>query len=901
MPETREPPRPEPDALLAEAAREGRGRLKVYLGMAPGVGKTYAMLEGARRVRDRGADVVIGLIETHGRQDTQVLLQGFEILPRKSHAYRGQTLSEFDLDAALTRRPKLLIVDEYAHTNVPDSRHPKRWQDIEELLRAGVDVHTTLNIQHLDGLNDVVARITGVRVRETIPDQVLEKADEVELIDLTPEELTGRLREGKVYAGELAGRALESYFKPGNLSALRELALRHTADRVDQQMVGYMRAHAIEGPWPAGERIMVCIGADSTAPSVLRAGRRLADQIGAPWIAVHVERSDSRPLDATQHQSVEEAMKLAEQLNARVERMVGEDLPGELLAYARRNNVTQIVIGRSREGMVRQLLRRSLASELIRRSEGIPVHVVVPEPSAGRSAGLRLPGIPLEWRGWAYVFLSISVVVGLGFAISVFSTMPNMAVLFLTAVFVGSVLYGMRAGVATALLAFPVWNFFFIEPYYTFSVSSWSELLTLCIFLVIATVTGMLAGRVRDQARSAQTRVSALQTLFDFSRRLSASATPDTLLHAIVLQAHRLTALPSMALLPGPADLEIRYAWPPEDMLDAAAMAAARWCIKHGEPAGHGTSTLPAADWHFRPVRTQDRTVGVLGLRQQKADRALPQDVLKTLDSILDQSAVAIDRLRFAAEAARVEAMTATDRLRTALMSSVSHDLRTPLTTILGSASTLRQSGEKLLPDARTELLLAIEEETKRLDQYVTNLLNMSRLEAGDLKPRREWLDPGEVLDAAASRVAPRAHGIAIDTRLGPHVPLLRTDFMLLETVLVNLLDNALKHGEGAQIVSACAHLEGGKIVFRVIDDGVGIPSDYLDRLFDRFFRVQRGDSKPAGSGLGLSICKGFVEAMGGTITVQSPVHDGRGAAFVIEFPVELQPPREVSDAIEPE
>jgi two-component system sensor histidine kinase KdpD len=661
-----------------------------------------------------------------------------------------------------------------------------------------------------------------------------------------------------------------------------------------------MRAHAIEGPWPAGERIMVCIGADATASSVLRAGRRLADQIGAPWIAVHVERSDSKPLDAVERNTVEEALKLAEQLNARVERIVGEDLPGELLAYARRNNVTQIVIGRSREGLLRQMLRRSLANELVRRSEGIPVHIVVPDHAAIPRGRLTFPGVPLEWRGWLYVALSVSSVVGLGFAITAFSTMPNMAVLFLTAVFVGSVLYGVRAGVATALLSFPAWNFFFIEPYYTFSVSSWNELLTLCIFLVIATVTGLLAGRVRDQARSAQTRVAALQTLFDFSRRLSASATPDTLLHAIVLQTHRLTGLPTMALLPGAADLEIRYAWPPEDQLDAAAMAAARWCMKHGEAAGHGTSTLPTADWHFRPVRTQDKTVGVLGLRQQASDRVLPQDVRKTLDSILDQSAIAIDRLRFAGEAARVEAMTATDRLRTALMSSVSHDLRTPLTTILGSASSLRQDGEKLDAGARTELLLAIEDEAKRLDQYVTNLLNMSRLEAGDLKPRREWLDPEDVLDAAAARVAPRAHGLAIDTRVGPQVPLLRADFMLLETVLVNLLDNAIKHAEGAQIVSACVHLEGGLIAFTVIDDGIGIPPDFLDRLFDRFFRVQRGDSKPAGSGLGLSICKGFVDAMGGSIRVRSPVHDGRGAAFIIEFPVEPQPPEEVTDAIEP-
>lgn len=895
MTERREPLRPEPDALLAEATREGAGRLKIYLGMAPGVGKTFAMLEGARRLKGQGIDVAVGLVETHGRAETEALLDGLEILPRKPVAYGGHTLREFDLDAALARHPRVLIVDEYAHTNPPESRHPKRWQDIEELLRAGIDVHTTLNIQHIEGLNDVVARITGVRVRETLPDSVLERAADIELIDLTPEELIARLKEGKVYAGELAGRALENFFKPGNLSALRELALRRTADRVDQQLVGYMQAHAIEGPWPAGERIMVCVGRDATARTVVRAGHRLADQIGAPWIAINVERSDAPALDADQRDAIEEALNLAGQLQARVERLVGEDLPGELLAYARRNNVTQIVVGRSRESFWRQFFRRSLANELIRRSEGIPVHIVVPEHDAPRV--FRLPGMPLPWRAWVYPPVSVAAVVALGFAASAISTLPNMAMLFLTAVLLGAVRFGVRAAVATALIAFPVWNFLFTEPYYTFRISAWSDLLTLLVFLIVGVTTGLLAGRVRDQANAAQARANALQGLFDFSRRLSASATPDALLHAIVLQAHRLSQLPALALLPAQGDLEIRYAWPPEDTLDEAAMAAARWAMQHGEPAGQGTSTLPSAKWHFRPIRTAKKIVGVLGLRQSEGDPPLRQDMQQTMDSILDQSAVAIERLTFAEEAARVEAMTATDRLRTALMSSVSHDLRTPLTTILGSASTLRQDDDKLDRATKDELLLAIVDETKRLDQYVTNLLNMSRLEAGELKPRREWLDPAEVLEAAAARVAPRAKDVAIDTRIGPDVPLLRADFMLLETVLVNLLDNAIKHGEGAEHVWASVKAQNGILAFEVVDDGVGIPSDFLDRLFDRFFRVERSDSKPAGSGLGLSICKGFVDAMGGKIEVKSPVAQGHGAAFVITFPVEAQPADDFAEA----
>lgn len=896
MTQPREPQRPEPEALLSEAASEGRGRLKIYLGMAPGVGKTFAMLEGARRLRSQGIDVVVGLVETHGRKETEALVDGLEVLPRKSLTHGGHVLQEFDLDAALARSPQVLIVDEFAHSNPAECRHPKRWQDIEEVLRAGIDVHTTLNVQHLESLNDVVARITGVRVRETVPDQVFDKADEVELIDLTPEELVGRLREGRVYAGELAGRALENFFKPGNLSALRELALRRTADRVDQQLVGYMRAHAIEGPWAASERIMVCVGHDSHARSVVRAAHRLADQLGAPWIAVHIERSDSPPLDTRERDLLEDALKLAEQMNARVDRLVGEDLPGELLHYARRNNITQILVGRSREDWWRMALRRSLAGELVRRSDGIPVQVIVPAGSNGRGSQFRLPSLSLGWRSIAYAFMSVGLTVGMGFGLYSIATPPNLAMLFLASVFIGSVVYGVRAGLLTALLSFTAWNFYFTPPYYTLSVSSWSDIVMLMVFLLIATATGLLAGRVRDQARAAQARATTIQTLFDFSKRLSAAATADALYHAIVLQAYRLASLPSVALLPGPSDVEIRYAWPPEDELDASAMAAARWAMEHGEPAGNGTGTLPSAIWHFRPIRTGKKVVGVLGLRQDKGDAILRQELLQTMDTILDQSAVAIERLSLAGDAARIEAMTATDKLRTALMSSVSHDLRTPLTTILGSATTLRQDGTKLDAAAREELLQAIVDEAKRLDQYVTNLLKMSRLEAGEIKPQLEWLDPSDVLESAVSRVMRKAGKVALDIRVGPGVPLLRADFILLETVLINLLDNAIKHGEGAEHVWASVRVSGQKLIFEVVDDGAGIPAAYIDRLFDRFFRVERADANPAGSGLGLSICKGFVEALGGKIGVSSPVAQGKGASFTLSFDIEPQPANNLAE-----
>ncbi|HVT50728.1 MAG TPA: sensor histidine kinase KdpD [Dongiaceae bacterium] len=885
-----EPLRPEPEALLKEAGRSNRGRLKIYLGMAPGVGKTYAMLEGARAAKAAGRNVVIGLVETHGRTETAALLQGLEILPRQTISHRGHTLEEFDLAAALARKPDLIVVDELAHTNAPDCLHPKRWQDVEELLFAGINVLSALNVQHLESLNDAVARITGVRVRETVPDRILEQADEVELVDITPTELMERLHQGKVYAPELAGRALEKFFNPGNLAALREMALRRTADRVDEQVTGYMRAHGIEGPWPVNERILVCIGRDPASLLAVRAGRRMADQMQAPWIVLHVERPGVPLTVARDDDPAEVALKLAADLGARVERLAGRDLPGEILRFARRSNVSQIIIGRSRLSWLKEILRRSLAHELVRRSNGIAVHVLTQQAAtAGTLPRFKLR-LPVGWLPWAASIAAVGLAVLAGEAIPDLNRPGNISLLLLAAVLFSAVTFGRIVSAAASVLAFLAYDFFFLDPFLTFHVTHWADFVTLLIFLVTAVVTGTLAGIVREQAEAAQARIKSTRALYDFSRRLGATFRLDDLLHAVAIHANRVADRQAMVLLVEGEALAISHAWPPEDELDASGWAAARWAREHAEPAGYGTDTLPRSDWHFRPMRTKDAVIGVIGIRRTGEERGPSLEMLRSLDAVLDQAAVAIERIAFAEEAAKVEALHATDRLRNALLSSISHDLRTPLTSILGSATTLRQQDARLDEGTRAELLATIEQEADRLDRFVADLLNMTRLEAGALETKSDWIDVSDLVDSAIRRFAREPKAGMVRRKLPAGLPLIRADFVLLENVLVNLIDNALKHAAGAGRIEIIARAAGNRLEIAVTDDGAGIAAEALPHLFDKFYSGDRSDTGRAGAGLGLSICKGLVEAMGGTIAVLSPAENGRGARFAVSFPVPQQP-----------
>src|SRR5215467_7346909 len=556
--------RASPDALLARAKKEGRGHLKIFLGAAPGVGKTYVMLTSAHGEKAAGRDVIAGLVETHGRIETEELVAGLESLPRKPIIYRNQVMKEFDLDAALARRPSLLLVDEYAHTNVPGSRHPKRWQDVDELLAEGIDVWTTLNIQHLESLNDVIQKITRVRVRETIPDSVFEEANEIVLVDFPPDELLKRLAEGKVYVQDTAARAVESFFKPQNLTALRELALRRAAERIDTDLVARMQAHAIEGPWPAGERILASIGPDLNSPMIVRAAKRLAELMDAPWIAVTVERPGGR-LNEDARRRLDETFKLAQILGGGTHTIVGNDITAELLRFAKFENVTQIVIGRSRGGMWTEFMRRSLPHELLRRAQDIAVHIVPGQetqpswlPSLSVPAWGRFEVMPFVWST-----LAVTAAVGAGRVLTELTQFPNLSLVFLMAVLFAAVTYGIWPAIYTSVLSFLAYNFFFIEPIYTFTVAQPYELLALFVFLAIAFITSAMAGRVRDQASIAAARTRATRRLYEFSRKISGLATIDGIAEGAAGEIHASLARGTIILLAEDGELILRGAWPP--------------------------------------------------------------------------------------------------------------------------------------------------------------------------------------------------------------------------------------------------------------------------------------------------------------------------------------------------
>ncbi len=712
--------RPDPDALLALAAEESRGRLRIFLGAAPGVGKTYAMLERARAVLSDGVDVVVGLVETHGRAETKALAQGLETLPRLAIDYRGHVIEEFDLDAALRRKPKLLVVDELAHSNPPDCRHPKRWQDIEELLEAGVNVWTTLNIQHLESLADVVARITGVRVRETVPDRVLAQAADVVLVDITPDELIQRLKEGKVYFPATAAVAAQNFFTPGNLTALRELALRRTADRVDDQMVDYLRQNAIEGPWATTERLLVCVGAHVSSEAVVRAGARLATGLNAEWTAVFLERPGEEETDIARIKRVDDALRLAERLGAATERLSAEDLAGELLRYARRENFTQIVVGRSHAGFAGRALRRSLTEELVRLSRDIAVHVVTDHMQDQVASSLTLP-TPLSLvRSVGGAALSVSLAVGAGLLLDRWLHPPNLSIIFLVAVIFCALRFGLSSAIAASLLSFLAFDFFFIQPLYQFSISQPQEFLALLVFLVVAVITGTLAGRVREHSLHMTQRIDAARALFEFSRKLAGAANLDDVAWVSATQMQRaLGARCVVTLAPEDGELRLAAAWPPLDALEVTDESAARWAFEKRENAGWRTGTLPNARFQFRALVTPRGAVGVVGVEPKEREAPFsPQDE-RTLSAILDQTATAIDRARLVEDSIRAAALEQNEKLRNTLLSSVSHDLRTPLASITGAVTSLRELGERMSAAERQDLLASIEEEAGRLSRFV--------------------------------------------------------------------------------------------------------------------------------------------------------------------------------------
>lgn len=878
--------RPDPEALLNEASRETRGHFKVFLGAAPGVGKTYEMLLSAAARRREGVDVVIGVVETHGRAETEALLAGFEVLPRRTVEYRGRRLEEMDLDSVLARRPQLALVDELAHSNAPGSRHLKRYLDVEELLAAGIDVYTTVNIQHLESLNDIVAQITGIRVRETVPDAFLDRADELEVIDITPADLMQRLREGKVYVPQAAERALAHYFSPGNLTALRELALRRTAERVDQQLLTHMQAHAIEGPWAAGDRVLVVVNEHPKAAALVRYTRRMAERLQGPWTALYVETSRAMRLAEPARDRIAEALRLAERLGGDAVTIPGNELAREILDYAARNNFSHIVIGKSERSRLHEWLFGSITHEIARRAGNISVHIISGSGSDAPDAATvatRAPATPFDSRPYLASCGLVGIALGCGILLSRVLEVQNVALVFLTAVLVSAVTFGLRAALFSSLLSVFAFNFFFLPPYYSFTISDPENVVALFFFLIVALVASNLTASVRNQALMARSRARTTEELYHFSAKLAGIASLDDLLWVIASQVASMLKVRVVLFLPDNGALELKAAWPPEDVAEEADLAAAKWSWESNQPAGRGADTLPGAQRLFLPLRTGRGPVAVIGIDGDKPGPILTPDERRLLDALSDQAALAIERINLATDFDNAMRAAEREKLRAALLTSISHDLRTPLASILGAADSLAT-----LPDLpqrdRDALLSTIQEESERLNRFIANLLDMTKLESGAIEPNMVLEDISELVGAALRRAENILVDHRVETSLTPDLPLVRLDAVLFEQVLFNLLDNAARYAPSGSTIRIRGWRAGGSVKLQVLDAGGGIPGADLDRIFDKFYRVSKSDSQRAGTGLGLAICRGFVEAMGGSVGADNL--DSGGAVFTITLPV---------------
>lgn len=886
-PSPEDDPRPSPEALLHRAAQETRGRLKIFLGAAPGVGKTYEMLQSGRARRRDGVDVAIGVVETHGRAETRALLRGFEIIPRRLIDYRGQQLDEMDIDAILARRPALVLVDELAHTNAPGSRHPKRYLDVLELLDRGIDVYTTLNIQHVESLNDVVAQITRIRVRETVPDSVIDRADDIEVIDLTPEDLIKRLEEGKVYLPKTASRAIRNYFSPGNLTALRELALRRTAQRVDEQLLNHMQAHAIRGPWPSGDRVLVCIDEGPRGPALVRHARRQADRMRAPWAAIHIELPQSLRLSDEQKDRIVSTLRLAEQLGGEAVTLPGQEVVREILRYANANNYSHVIIGRSTRPRWRQWLEGAVLNDLIRRAGDISIHVVT---GTGREPGTRRhlsrPEVqPFSLQPYLLALLYLGLALGLGTLLSQALDVRNIAIVFLMAVMATAATSGLWPALFASISGAAMFNFFFLEPLHTLTIRDAESVVAFVFFLGAAVLTSNLTARVHRQARVARQRARTTEDLYLFSKRLAVAGTLDDVLWVSVNHMATILRLNAVILLPEGDSVSVQAGFPPDDTLAGSDIAAAHWAWEHNRPAGRGADTLPGAQRLYLPLRTGRKTIGVVGLDSERPGPLLSPDQSRIFDALADLAALAIERIELVEDLERARLAAEADKLRAALLTSISHDLRTPLAGIMGAADTLRDYFDVLPAEDRSTLLVTIHQESDRLNRFIANLLDMTRIESGLTAPNLAAVDIGEIVGATLNRAARILDGHRMLTSVAPGLPMVRLDPVLIEQVLFNLLDNAAKYAPGGSEIRLEAWAEEDSLLLRVSDEGPGIPAADLARVFDMFYRVRKADSVPAGTGLGLAICRGFVEAMGGTVSAAN--RPGRsGAMFTIRLPL---------------
>jgi two-component system sensor histidine kinase KdpD len=886
--------RPDPDALLSKIqrddAKQQRGHLKIFFGACAGVGKTYAMLNAAQAQSKKGVKVMIGVVETHGRADTMAMTQGLSVLPLQVIEYKDKQLKEFDLDSALQQRPELILMDELAHSNVAGSRHAKRWQDVEELLRAGIDVYTTVNVQHLESLNDVVGQITGIRVWETVPDKVFDRADEITLVDLPPDELLRRLKDGKVYLEQQAQRAAKHFFRKGNLIALRELALRKTADQVDVQMRDYRADQSIHQVWQAKERILVCVGADAAALKLIRGTARLAASLRADWIAVYVETPELQHQSNAQREVILKNLKLAQELGAETSSLAGENLAELLLSYARSRNVSKLVVGRSLRSPWSRLIRCSLADALAHASHDMDVVMIGHDVQSDGNATLASQAqknygmsnsTPIVWSeyAWTLALCLLSTFVGAGLS-QVFD-LANVVMLYLISVVVVAVKFGRGPAILASFLSVASFDFFLVPPQFSFSVSDGQYVFTFLIMLAVSLIISNLMVNLRFQARIAHQRERRAESLYTMTKALSGALVMEQIIEmscehlAPTFQSHIAVLLPDSHEKIRQPVTEMKQ----QGMLANVDLAVAQWVYDHQQVAGLGTSTLPSNSIFYLPLRAPMRTRGVLAIAPNDPKHIFQPEVQQLLDTFAAQIALAIERVHYVEVAQDALVNMEAERLRNSLLSAISHDLRTPLTAIIGSASTLQNQTE-LSMEKRHELSEAIHDEALRMFGLVVNLLDMARLQSGRVNLNRQWQPIEEVVGSALRACTHSLSQFQVETQLAPDLPLLSFDAVLIERVLCNLLENAAKYGKSKIIIAA--HLietESGinEACISVRDDGAGLPKGI--NIFEKFTRGQTEGSS-SGVGLGLAICQSIVDAHGGKIWAENCVEGGAQVSF---------------------
>ncbi|MHB8092303.1 MAG: DUF4118 domain-containing protein [Syntrophales bacterium] len=884
--------RPDPDELLgravSEETRKRHGKLKIFFGAAPGVGKTYAMLGATQKRRAEGVDIVVGVVETHGRKETETLLDGLEILPRRIQPHRGRDILEFDIDAALARSPSLIVIDELAHTNAPDSRHNKRWQDVQELLGAGISVYTTVNVQHLESLNDIIRQITGVIVRETIPDSFLGRADEIELIDLPPADLLQRLKEGKVYIPEQAERATENFFRKGNLIALRELALRRTAEQVDEQMESYRRDAGVQDIWPAAERILVCIGPNPRSIRLIRAARRIAAGFRAEWIAVHVEAPSHIRPSQDDLKLLAEHMRLAESLGAQTATLTGRKASDEILNYARERNVSKIIVGKPTHPRWKDKLLGSLLDEIIRGSGDIEVYVITgdaAEAPAKPGARSHSPKIkPKEWY-WSLGTVTLSTI--LGSLISPYFDRTDIAMIYLLGIVITSTRTGRWPALAATLLSVAAFDFFFAPPYFTFAVNDIRFVVTFAVMFVVANVITRLTLQIREQAEASRKRERNTAALYALSRKLAQERKKEQIFNVATKHISEVFHSQIVILvLDKKGELAASETRVGTFSIDRKELSVARWAFDNRHSAGLGTDTLPGAKALYLPMVASSGVVGVVGVLPENAERGFDPEDIHFLESFVNQTAMAMERIMLAKEVQEEHLKAEAQNVKNTFLSSISHDLRSPLAVVAGAASTLLEKDASLDRPARLELLHTIHEETDRLERIIRNVLNLTRLDSGTITVHKEWQPLEEIIGVVLNRFADRFRERSLELKIPPDLPLIPFDTLLMEQVLSNLMENALRHTPTGTPVEITVTPQKSAVMIEIADRGPGIPAHEGEAIFKKF---TRGANTQMGAGIGLSICRVIIEAHGGRIWVEN--RTGGGAAFKFVIPVEGTPP----------